>query len=273
MDRRKLKRRLLLWLAVLAALGGYILWGNTSIRVTEIPFTSHDIPENFSGYRIVHISDLHNEEFGADNVRLLAKITDCRPDVIFLTGDILDSYHTDVEVAISFVQRAVQIAPTYFVTGNHEKRVMTEYETLRAAMLEAGVRVLENELTTLEHNGSTISLLGLHDPAFTSVQDQLSIQAPSSEDFTILLAHHPELVDDYAGAGMDLVFSGHAHGGQFRLPFIGGLLAPHQGVFPEYDAGLYRVENTALIVSRGLGNSAFPFRLNNRPEIILTVLN
>jgi len=273
LDRRTIKKRIFLWLAVLAALGGYILWGNTSICVTEISFTSHDIPEEFSGYRIVQISDLHNEEFGTDNARLLKKIAACQPDVIFLTGDILDSYHTDTQVAIAFVRQAVQIAPTYFVTGNHEKRVMGEYEQLRAAMMDAGVHVLENELTTLERGGAKLSLLGLHDPAFTDVSEQLAALAPQAEGFTILLAHHPELVDRYAGAGVDLVFSGHAHGGQFRLPLIGGLLAPHQGVFPEYDAGLYRVENTGLIVSRGLGNSAFPFRLNNRPEIILTVLN
>lgn len=273
MDRSAIVRRLFLWLAVLAALGGYILWGNTSIRITEIPFTSQDIPEEFSGFRMVHISDLHNHEFGKNNARLLKKIAACQPDVIFLTGDILDSYHTDAEVAIAFVRQAVQIAPTYFVTGNHEKRVMGEYETLRAAMADAGVHVLENELTTLERGEAKISLLGLHDPAFTDVPEQLAALAPQAEGFTILLAHHPELVGYYAGAGVDLVFSGHAHGGQFRLPLIGGLMAPGQGIFPEYDAGLYRVENTGLIVSRGLGNSAFPFRLNNRPEIVLAVLN
>lgn len=273
MGRRTLISGILLRLAVLAALAGYIWWGNSSIVVTEIAVTAPGLPTEFSGCRIVQISDLHNAEFGEGNERLLKKIAACQPDFIFLTGDMIDSYHTDVDVSIQFVRQVVQIAPTYFVTGNHENRVMAEYEHLRDAMLEAGVRVLENELTTLERSGAAVSLVGLHDSSFTSVQDQLTLLAPQAEGFTILLAHRPELVGYYAGAGTDLVFSGHAHGGQFRFPILGGLIAPGQGLFPEYDAGLYQIQNTQLIVSRGLGNSSFPFRLNNRPEIILAILN
>lgn len=272
MDRRAVIRRILIWLAVLAVLGAYIWWGNATIKVTQIDLSAPGLPAEFSGCRIAHVSDLHNEEFGKDNGRLLKKLAECQPDVIFLTGDMIDSYHTDVDISIAFIRQAVQLAPTYYITGNHEHRVMAEYEKLRTAMLECGVHVLENELTTLERGGAEISLIGLHDPSFTSVQEQLSALAPQAEGFTILLAHHPELVGYYAGAGMDLVFSGHAHGGQFRLPILGGFIAPGQGLFPEYDAGLYQVQNTQMVVSRGLGNSAFPFRLNNRPEIVLTIL-
>jgi len=273
MDRRAVKRRIFIWLAVLAVLGAYIWWGNAAIKVTQINLTAPGLPEKFSGYRIAHVSDLHNEEFGKDNGRLLKKLADCQPDVIFLTGDMIDSYHTNVEVSISFVRQVVHLAPTYFVTGNHEHLVMEEYEKLRAAMEACGVQVLENELTTLERGGAEISLIGLHDPSFTSVQEQLAVLVPQAEGFTILLAHHPELVGYYAGAGVDLVFSGHAHGGQFRFPILGGLIAPGQGLFPEYAAGLYQVQSSQMIVSRGLGNSAFPFRLNNRPEVVLTILH
>jgi len=273
MDRRAVVRRIFLWLAVLAVLVAYIWWGNATIRITQIDLSAPGLPEAFSGYRIAHISDLHNEEFGKDNVRLLKKLAECQPDAIFLTGDMIDSYHTNVDVSIAFVRQCAQIAPTYYVTGNHEHRVMEEYEKLRAAMEGCAVQVLENELVTLERGGAELSLIGLHDPNFTSVQDQLTTLAPQAEGFTILLAHHPELIGYYAGAGIDLVFSGHAHGGQFRFPILGGLVAPGQGWFPEYDAGLYQVQNTRMVVSRGLGNSAFPFRLNNRPEIVLTILH
>ena len=273
MTRRMILRRILVWLALLAALSGYIWWGNTSIKVTEIPVSAPGLPESFSGFRIAQVSDLHNTSFGENNATFLNNLTRCQPDIIVLTGDMIDSYHTDVEVSIQFVRQAAEIAPTYYVTGNHEARVRTEYEILRAAMLECGVQVLENELVTLERGDDTITLVGLHDPNFSSVEDHLTALAPQAEGFTILLAHHPELVGYYAGAGMDLVFSGHAHGGQFRFPLLGGLIAPGQGLFPEYDAGLYQVQDTQMIVSRGLGNSAFPFRLNNRPEIVLAVLN
>lgn len=272
MALRTVKRRILVCLVTLAALGGYIWWGNTSIKVTEIPVSAPRLPEAFSGYRIAQVSDLHNTSFGEDNSILLDKLAQCQPDIIILTGDLIDSYHTNVDVSVRFVRQAVEIAPTYYVTGNHEARVRSEYDLLRTAMLECGVRVLENELVTLERGDEKITLIGLHDPNFTPITDNLTSLSSQTEDFTILLAHHPELAEHYAQAGTDLVFSGHAHGGQFRLPFVGGLIAPGQGIFPEYDSGLYQVQNTQMIVSRGLGNSLFPFRLNNRPEIVLAVL-
>lgn len=271
--RRSIIRKLLPGLAALAVLAGYIIWGNTSIVVTELAVSSPDLPEEFSGYRIVQVSDLHNAEFGAHNQNLLHLIAQNQPDVVLLTGDLIDSRRTNVEIAAEFAAQAAGIAPTYYVTGNHEARVQDDYARLKAAMTSAGVHVLENELVTLERSGASISLLGLHDPNFSSVAENLTIFTPQTLDFTILLAHHPELIGTYAGSGIDLVFSGHAHGGQFRFPFIGGLFAPGQGFFPSYDAGLYTVENTQMIVSRGLGNSIFPFRLNNRPELVTAELN
>ena len=271
--RNPVGRRILTWLALLCVLAGYILWGNSAVTVTEIPVTLTDLPEAFSGYRIAQISDLHNTQFGADNELLLDKLAGCRPDIIVLTGDLFDCNRTDVDVAARFAADAARMAPTYYVTGNHEASALAAYKQLKAALKEAGVHVLENKIATLEQGGQTVSLMGIHDSGFTSVEDTLTELAPQADTCSILLAHRPELVDYYAGAGVDLVFSGHAHGGQFRLPFLGGILAPGQGFLPEYDSGLYQLENTQLIVSRGLGNSRFPFRFNNRPEIVLAVLN
>lgn len=171
--------------------------------VHEIAITDSKIPEPFSGFRIVQVSDLHNAEFGADNQRLLTMLESTNPDIIVLTGDLVDSSHTDIEVSLAFARQAVRIAPTYY---------------------------------------------------------------------TVLLSHRPELFDIYVEGGVDLVLTGHAHGGQFRLPVIGGVVAPGQGVFPKYDAGLYTEGSTNMVVSRGLGNSVIPFRVNNRPEIVVVEL-
>jgi hypothetical protein len=149
---------------------------------------------------------------------------------------------------------------------------------------EAGVIVLEDEAIPLERNGETITLLGLADPDFTvkgdmfgevpaMVSTKLKNLIGDESGYTILLSHRPELLETYVNCGIDLVFAGHAHGGQFRLPFIGGLVAPNQGLFPKYDAGLYTDGGTSMVVSRGIGNSIIPLRFNNRPEIVLVELN
>ena len=140
--------------------------------------------------------------------------------------------------------------------------------------------MLEDTLTQLEYKDELITLIGLSDPSFTikgdmfgeipaMVDTKLQGLLEDKDDYTILLSHRPELFETYVNCGVDLVFSGHAHGGQFRLPFIGGLVAPNQGLFPQYDSGLYTKGDTNMIVSRGLGNSIIPIRFNNRPEIVL----
>ncbi len=189
--------------AALLAVILWIAWGNSALMVHEIAITDSKIPEPFSGFRIVQVSDLHNAEFGADNQRLLTMLESTNPDIIVLTGDLVDSSHTDIEVSLAFARQAVRIAPTYY---------------------------------------------------------------------TVLLSHRPELFDTYVEGGVDLVLTGHAHGGQFRLPVIGGVVAPGQGLFPKYDAGLYTEGSANMVVSRGLGNSVIPFRVNNRPEIVVLEL-
>ncbi len=273
MARLSFTKKCMMLLALLAALVGYIWWGNTAIQITEIPVSLTDLPEEFSGFRIAHISDLHNTQFGSDNKNLIRQLEKCRPDIIVLTGDILDRRRPNVSVAAQFAAQAVQIAPVYYVTGNHESGVRALYEQLRDTVRESGVTVLENQVVPITRGGAALSLAGIHDGAFFPVRDSLTALAPQMEGCTILLAHRPELIGSYAGAGADLVFSGHAHGGQFHFPLIGGVVAPGQGFLPEYDSGLHQFGNTQLIVSRGLGNSAFPFRLNNPPEIVLAVLN
>ena len=266
---------------VILCLRIWTLWGNTAVEVNEYRILSDKIPEAFSGFRIAQVSDLHNAEFGEDNEMLSKLLSETDPDMIVITGDLIDSRHTDMDIALDFAGKAVQIAPVYYVTGNHEARV-PEYEQLKTGLVDLGVTVLDDQKVQITKDGESITLMGILDPSFSTDYlfgdtESVSKQAISelqneSDGFTVLLSHRPELFDLYVNTGVDLVFSGHAHGGQFRLPFVGGLVAPNQGFFPKYDAGQFIKENTTMIVSRGVGNSIIPVRFNNRPEIIVAEL-
>ena len=268
--------------AIILVLVVWIRWGNTALEINEYKIVSNSVPQNFHGFRIAQVSDLHNAEFGEGNSKLLELLSQTEPDIIVLTGDLIDSRQTDIKIALAFARKAMKIAPVYFVSGNHEARVI-EYEDLKMGLSEAGVNVLENQIVEITREGESITLMGIDDPSFQEnylfgdsegvAKQAIETLLRVSDGYTVLLSHRPELFELYVETGMDLVFSGHAHGGQFRLPFIGGLVAPNQGFFPKYDAGLFSEENTTMIVSRGVGNSIVPLRFNNRPEIIVVMLN
>ena len=276
------KKRVLFVVAfVLVVLILWTLWGNTALEVNEYEVVSDRIPQGFEGFRIAQVSDLHNAEFGEGNEKLIQLLSQTDPDIIVLTGDLIDSRHTDIEIALDFARLAIKLAPVYYVSGNHEVRVH-EYEDLKIGLAEAGVVILENQKVQITREGENITLMGIDDPSFQEdylfgdsesvARQAIEHQQNESDGYTILLSHRPELFDLYVDTGMDLVFSGHAHGGQFRLPFVGGLLAPNQDFFPKFDEGRFTEENTTMIVSRGVGNSIIPIRFNNRPEIVLVTL-
>lgn len=268
--------------AATLALTAWTLWGNTALVVSPVIIASPRIPAGFSGFRIAHLSDLHNAELGKGNRRLLGALREARPDITVITGDLVDSRHTNEKVALDFVKRALEIAPVYYVPGNHEAR-LRQYDALRVSLAAAGVTVLEDRAVTLERGGGAITLAGLADPCFTLKSDpcgetpavirhRLTRLVRREEGYHILLCHRPELFRTYLDSGVDLAFCGHAHGGQARLPFVGGIIAPHQGLFPKYDAGVYAEGGTRMVVSRGIGNSLCPLRFNNRPEIVAAEL-
>ena len=276
------KKRVLFVVAfVLVALIVWTLWGNTALEVNEYEVVSDRIPQGFEGFRIAQVSDLHNAEFGEGNEKLIRLLSQTDPDVIVITGDLIESRHTGIEIALDCARQAVKIAPVYYVSGNHEARVR-EYEDLKMGLAEAGVVILENQKVQITRERESITLMGIADPSFQEdylfgdsesvARQAIERQQNESDGYTILLSHRPELFDLYVDTGMDLVFSGHAHGGQFRLPFIGGLVAPNQGFFPKFDEGRFIEANTTMIVSRGVGNSIIPIRFNNRPEIVLVTL-
>ncbi len=259
-------------LAGVGALVAAIAWGNTALAVSEVSIVRDDIPAVFAGFRIAQVSDLHNTTFGRDNEKLLAALRAAKPDILVLTGDLVDSRRPNIPLSLAFAAEAVKIAPTYYVSGNHEGR-MAEYDVICTGLAERGVCVLENAAVELVRDGQMLTLVGIADvEELTVTAAQLRRLVPRT-GFSVLLAHRPHRLPLFADAGVSLAFSGHAHGGQFRLPLIGGLYAPGQGVLPRYTAGLYRAGDTDLYVSRGLGNSRFPFRLGNRPELVVATLH
>lgn len=277
-----MKRRVivLIMAAVLVlALLIWLLWANSSPAATQVTVASGALSEAFEGFNIAHVSDLHNAVFGRKNEKLLSLIRAAKPDIIAITGDLIDSRHTDIDSALAFVEAAAEIAPVYYVTGNHESRL--DFDEIEPRLIAAGARVLRNEAEDIGRGGERIRLAGIDDPSFIrtggTAEERAAAELEQLGDgggtFTVLLAHRPELVEVYAEYGAGLVLSGHAHGGQVRLPLLGGLYAPGQGLLPEYDSGLYSLGETQMVVSRGLGNSVAPLRVNNRPELVIVTLS
>ena len=256
-------------------------WGNKALELTVYRINGRTIPKAFDGFRIAQVSDLHNAEMGKDNEKLISMLRRTKPDIIVITGDMIYCRNQKTEAALGFAEKAVKIAPCYYVTGNHEARV-GKYSEFRDGLLGVGVNVLENAETQIDIGGEKITVIGVNDPLFRTdglsgnseavMNDRLSNIIGGKEGYTVLLSHRPELFKTYVKNNVDLVFSGHAHGGQIIIPFIGGLAAPNQGLFPKYYKGIYTEGNTAMVVSRGIGKSIFPFRINNRPEVVLVEL-
>lgn len=266
-----MKRRIVKSLGIGVALGIFFYWQNNGLMLTEWTYEG-DVPSAFNGYRILQVADLQNKVFGREQEPLLKKMEDAKPDLIVITGDLLDRNRTDVEGAVRFVREAKKIAPIYFVSGNHEHQ-SGEWDTLEERLLQEGVTILDNGKSAIVREGESITLLGLADKKVNPYYEQVLHTLMAEEDgLTILLSHRPELFETYAAEGVGLAFTGHAHGGQIRLPGIGGLFAPNQGFFPQYTAAMYRKGDSAMVVSRGLGNSVFPLRFCNRPELVLVTL-
>ena len=277
----KIKKKPVVIIVAIILMVIFCIWQNNSIVISSFIYISDKVPDTFNGFRILQISDLHNKNFGRNQSYLVKKVKEASPDIIVITGDLIDSRRYNLDTAMCFIQQAVEVAPVYYVSGNHEART-GRYEEIKSRLQEAGVIVLDNDSVICKVEGSSIRLIGLKDPNFFSheyldgsgtrqMETYLDNYKDSSE-LKILLSHRPELIYMYKNYNADIVFSGHAHGGQIRLPLVGGLVAPKQGLFPKYDGGEYTEEGTTMYVSRGLGNSLFPLRLFNRPELIVVTI-
>ncbi len=247
---------------------------DNTITIENNTITTNNFNENFE-FKIAHITDLHNDEFGKNNINLINKLKNINPNIIVITGDLIDSRRTSVDISITFIENAINIAPIYYVSGNHEARVPVDYRELEEAMINLGVAILNEDTDFIIHKNDKIQIIGIDDPTTYTNEQLIDLDLKRLNDnnlYTILLSHRPELFDLYVENDIDLVFTGHAHGGQFRLPFIGGIIAPNQGFLPKYDKGIYTKKRTTMILSAGLGNSIFPFRINNPPEIVVTTI-
>lgn len=250
---------------------------NSHLSVSDYTLSHKTSQKRSSDLSIVHISDLHNKNFGYRQSRLIHKIKTLRPDFIVITGDLVD--HAPHHHAIVFLQKAARICPIYYVRGNHEF-IAGNYSDLKRKLNACGVCILNNRSVDFQKNGHTYRITGLDDPIFHGKDNNyrlllkkmldriLARENDKKADYHILLSHRPEPFHLYSRYPFDLVLCGHAHGGQFRPPFTDGLYAPNQGIFPKYTSGMHTENNTTEIISRGLGNSTFPLRLFNFPEIV-----
>ncbi|KFN02469.1 calcineurin-like phosphoesterase family protein [Bacillus clarus] len=231
------------------------------------------------------MSDLHNKKIGENQEVFIEKVKSLDPDIIVITGDLIDSNKYDEEASLQLINKLAEHYPIYFVTGNHEAW-SERYDSLKEKIKKHNVIALRNEHIRIQKSEQAIYLLGIDDPAFTmgnneekdemnTIKNELvkARGGVDSDSYKVLLSHRPGFLPNYAEEKSNLVLSGHVHGGKVRLPFIGGLFAPNQGVLPEYTAGLYEEQSTSMIVSRGLGNSIIPQRLFKRPEIVVVQLN
>lgn len=272
-----MKRRWLAVLVCLLLLVGVALDSRLLIRRYELACEQIEQP-----IRLVVLTDYHGCDYGENGAELVALTADADPDLILLVGDMF-SADGDAEEELAMFRALADIAPAWYVTGNHE---YWEYDVpaLTARISETGVTVLDQTCVTVEAAGQKINLCGVPDPYAmvyagapdTAVQLNCAAEQIDPEAYTILLAHRPELLADYAALGkFDLVLSGHAHGGQVRIPgVINGLYAPNQGWFPQYAGGRYEQDGTTMLVSRGLSDQVqmgIP-RIFNRPELLIVEL-
>lgn len=270
-----MKKRI--WLLGMLLVLLYALWDGYHIDRSAYTAVSDDLPEAFRGFRVTELSDLHNRTFGKDYARLLRAVRETEPDLIAIDGDLFDERTEDVGVLDPLLRGLCEIAPTYYVTGNHEW-ITEDLPGTLDHFRSLGVTVLENEYAVLEREGQRIAVAGVHDPngpwdMKTKAALVEEIRAALGEDaYILMLAHRNGQMAEWTALGVQTVLTGHGHGGLIRLPFVGGLIGVDRELFPTYDAGVFRAGETTMIVSRGLGNSVPVPRLFNGPDLPVITL-
>jgi len=283
-SKRSDRRRIILFILLIFIVIVAFIFVDSNTRLVTEEFTLYydTLPGQFDGFRIVVLADIHGAEHGRDNERLITAVKDAAPDIIAITGDLIDRFQAgkpverQLEIAQSLVTDLLQIAPVYYITGNHEwdsGMVMP----LLAMLDECGVRVLRNRYMLQEREGEYFILAGVDDPngpADMMKPHELveNIREYWGDSFIILLSHRNYYLPEYSRMGIDLVLSGHAHGGMIRLPFTDGLIGPQLDFLPTYTDGLYTMDGTDMIVSRGLGNHFGWTRFLNNPQIVVVEL-
>lgn len=254
------------------AIAAWTIYDNFRLTVSRHTVAFRELPEEFDGFKIVQVSDLHNARFGKEQSRLMAAIRAEKPDLIAITGDLFHTLRR--ENAYSFLEQAARLAPCYYVSGNHEQRFADYFTAIKPKLQSLGAAVLDDETAQISKNGASITIIGLADPSFQRnvpperlTEEKLARLCGSENGFTLLLSHRPELFPVYARHNVSLALTGHAHGGQIRFARR-GLFAVHQGWLPKYTEGIFVENNTKMIVSRSLGNSTLYPKINDPPELV-----
>lgn len=265
---------------ILAVILFLFLWyQDNTLTVSKYKYQSTKIPKDFNDYKMLQISDLHDKSFGKNQKRLMRIVDEENPDIIVVTGDIVN--RDDYKNSLKLIRLMSEKSKVYFVPGNHEAR-NENYKEIRES-IAVHVTVLENDIVQINKGESFINIAGLADPDFYTktnpgihrdwIGRKLKGLELTENQFNILLSHRPDLFDVYQQYNVDLVFSGHAHGGQFILPYIGSVYAPDQGFRPKYTMGVHEGNGTTMVVSRGLGNMVKIPRLFNRPEVVVVTIH
>ncbi len=266
-----------------------IILSNTLIQVSRYKVKSDKIPSVFNGFKIVQVSDLHSKSFGKNNSNLIKKIEKEKPDIVVMTGDMINTKDDNFDVFLDFAGAISRKYDTYYIVGNHEQSLPKDKFSLLINRLEqADTKVLDNNFIKINKGNDSINLYGMwfnlryykdnnsnyaKDINFSEETMASILGSFNKNDYNILLTHNPLYFETYSNWGVDLTLTGHIHGGMIRLPFLGGLLSPERKFFPKYDFGKYELNNKVLIVNRGLGNGDFGIRLLNNPDISVITLS
>lgn len=247
------------------------------LKTTNYEVASSKLPKSFDGYKIANISDLHSIYFGNNQEELIDAIEEFEPDIIVLTGDIIDENNIDFDCVNKLLTGICDIAPVYSVSGNHEHSNYRSHMKLKALYKSYGVSVLDNEEVIITKGNDEIRLYGLeYFGSYTSenLTHMLEDLLPKADDnyYSILLNHRSDIFDELVPYGYELIISGHTHGGIIRLPFIGGILSNNRTFFPKYDGGVFEKEESILVSSKGLGESNSIPRFYNRRELVFITL-
>ncbi len=291
---KKVKIFLIVFFLFIVTILVFIYNSNNEIQLTYYKFKNYNAQNKV---KIVHISDLHQKYFGKNNKNLIKKIKNEKPDLIFITGDIasfssdkmkilndksLSIYNANLDYIMKTLKRIQPLAPTYFVLGNHEhvfEKFDDGFSRFKQIVNNANVELLINEEKTVKVGDTNINILGVDNTDYKDVTiNNMVKNFENKNGLKIILDHYPT---DFALNGyfsyknydIDYVFSGHEHGGQIRIPFIGGIFSHEEGLLPKYAEGVHVVKNSTLIISRGLGNSIIPIRLFNRPQLVVVEIN
>lgn len=267
----KKKIRLLLLFALPVLLIYLVIGFKNNLTITEYDYTNAKIPSAFDGYKILQISDLHCKNFGTEQSELIQAINSCQPDLIVLTGDIVDEDHSSIKPLYDLIAGLNQQYPIYYVSGNHELEpdAAKNVNDMHDIFQSYGVIDLDDKMVTIEKGEDSICLYG---QKFRSRYVVQYLETVDQTKFNILLYHGSDFFDLIAPFNYDLVFSGHIHGGVVQLPFVGGLVSPDGSLFPEFDKGMFPLGNSTLIASAGLGETRAP-RFYNDPEIVVVTLH